>query len=201
MIDIQLLLANGATYRKVNGNEIIFSEGDTCSFYYQLIKGSVKWINMDSDGRECIHAVIENGESFGEYPLFDDRPYTDSAIACSESVLIRLCKPAFLKMLEENSAVLFSFTRLLSNRLRSKFALIKSLGSNNPTLRILYLLNHLKVERRNFCPDCSQLKLTRQQIAGMTGLRIETVIRTMRNMHDNGDILINRGKVFYNNVT
>ena len=44
--------------------------------------------------------------------------------------------------------------------------------------------------------DCNQLKLTRQQIADMTGLRVETVIRAMRNMHEKGELTIEKGKVF-----
>jgi hypothetical protein len=31
----------------------------------------------------------------------------------------------------------------------------------------------------------------------MTGLRVETVIRAIRQMHDSGKLLIERGKVYY----
>ena len=75
-------------------------------------------------------------------------------------------------------------------------SIIKSFASNCPEYRIATLLNYLKAENRNFCSTCSQLKLTRQQIADMTGLRVETVIRTMRTMHDKGELVIARGKVY-----
>ena len=54
----------------------------------------------------------------------------------------------------------------------------------------------LKDENKNFCVKCNQLKLTRQQIANMTGLRVETVIRAMRQMHEKGELTIERGKVY-----
>ena len=196
MININLLLAWGATYKKVSAGETIFSEGQFCKYYYQLVSGNVRWINIDSEGRECIHSIIGSGESFGEFPLFDDGLYAASAIAENDCMLIRLHKSTFLELLKENSDLLFEFTRLLTKRLRFKYALIKSFASNNQETRIINLINQLKSENKNFCPECDQLKLTRQQIADMTGLRVETVIRTMRQMHERGDIIISRGKVY-----
>ena len=58
------------------------------------------------------------------------------------------------------------------------------------------LLTYLKQEQKSICPNCNQVKLTRQQIADMTGLRVETVIRVMRNMHEKCELVIERGKVY-----
>lgn len=196
MIDIKLLLAWGATYKKVKANETIFYEDQLCSYYFQVVSGSVRWMNIDEEGRECIHAIVESGESFGEFPLFDGGPYAASAVANTDTVLIRLYKPSFLDLLKENTEIHFAFTKLLTRRLRFKYSVIKAMASNCPETRIINLINHLKTENKSFCPDCDQLKLTRQQIADMTGLRVETVIRTIRHMHDRGELLISKGKVF-----
>jgi len=200
MISTDLLLARGAVYKRIRIHEAVFMEGDSCSYYYQLVKGTLKLINIDHEGRECVHAVIEAGESFGEFPLFDDAPYAASAIAETDCEVIRLHKPLFLEMLRENSEILFNFTRILSKRLRFKYSLIKSMSSSSPETRIINLINYLKSENKNFCPDCNQLKLTRRQIAGMTGLRVETVIRTIRQMHNKGELVISRGKVYCRNM-
>ena len=88
-LDIDLLLAWGATYKKVAQGEIIFNEGNHCSFYYQLVSGSVKWVNVNEDGREFIQTIIEPGECFGIMPLFDDEPYAASAVAEKDSILLR----------------------------------------------------------------------------------------------------------------
>ena len=76
---------------------------------------------------------------------------------------------------------------------------MKSFATHCPENRIATLLNYLKTEHKNFCGNCNQLDLTRQQIADMTGLRVETVIRTMRNMHDKGELVIAKGKVYCSN--
>jgi len=73
---------------------------------------------------------------------------------------------------------------------------MKELANSNPEARISTLLSYFKETQKNICPKCHQLKLTRQQIADMTGLRVETVIRAMRHMHDEGKLLIEKGKVY-----
>ena len=200
MIDIDLLLAWGGAFKKVSTNEIIFKEGQPCFFYHQLVSGKVKWTHIDELGKECIHQIVEPGESFGEFPLFDDGPFAATAIAEEESVIIRLHKPTFLELLQDNSEINNAFLKLLSKRLRYKFSVVNSYALHSPGSMIATLINHLKTENKNFCGNCFQLKLTRQQIAAMTGLRVETVIRTMRHMHENGELVIEKGKVYCRNM-
>lgn len=196
MIDIDLLLAWGATFKKIAKGSTIFNEATTCSFYYQLVTGRVSWMNINEEGKEFIQTIIEPGECFGEMPLFDDEPFAASAIAAEDSVLIRLHKSTFIQLINDNQDIHFKFSKLLAQRVRYKFMLLKVLACHDPENMISTLLNYLKKEKRNFCTDCSQLNLTRQQIADMTGLRVETVIRSMRLMHEKGTLLIEKGKVY-----
>jgi CRP-like cAMP-binding protein len=197
IIDINTLIAWGAAYKKVVAGEVIFSEGDDCYYYYQLVSGSVRWVNIDDEGKEYIQTMIESGECFGELPLFDDGTYAASAIAEEDSLLIRLRKEPFLQLIKENASIHFLFSKMMAKRIRFKFLILKSIAYHAPELRITALLKYLKQENKNFCPKCNQLKLTRQQIADMTGLRVETVIRSMRHMHEKGELTIERGKVYY----
>lgn len=196
MIDIDTLLAWGAAYKKVAAGEMIFQEGSHCTFYHQLVTGKVRWVNINNDGKEFIQNFIEPGECFGEFPLFDDEPYAASAIADEDSVLIRLHKSTFQKILAENHALHFSFTRLLTQRLRFKFLVLKELAEHKPENSIGSLISYFKEHQKNICSKCNKLKLTRQQIADMTGLRVETVIRTMKNMQQKGQLQISKGKVY-----
>lgn len=196
MIEIDVLLARGATYKKVQQNEIVFREGNTCNFYYQLVSGKIRWVNIDENGKEFIQTIIEPGESFGELPLFDEGRYAATAVADVESLLLRLHKTSFLKFIRNNSDIQFAFARLFVERIRLKFTLSKSLALHSPESRIATLLSQFKLGHKNLCNECHQLKLTRQQIADMTGLRVETVIRSMRNMHNRGELKINHGKVY-----
>jgi CRP-like cAMP-binding protein len=195
-IDIDTLLAWGAAYKKVAAEEIIFQEGMQSSFYYQLVSGKVRWVNINDEGKEFIQTIIEPDECFGELPLFDDEPFAASAIADEDSVIIRLHRSSFQQLLKENPDLHFEFTRLLTQRLRFKFLILKELANHNPENSISTLLNYFKQTQKNICTKCNRLKLTRQQIAGMTGLRVETVIRTMKFMQSKGNLQITKGKVY-----
>ena len=196
MIDIDTLLAWGAAYKKVAAEEIIFLEGTNSSFYYQLVSGKIRWVNINDEGKEFIQTIIEPDECFGEFPLFDDEPFAASAIADEDSVIIRLHRSVFHELLKENPDLHFKFSRLLTQRLRFKFMILKELAKHNPENSISTLLTYFKQNRKNICTKCNKLNLTRQQIADMTGLRVETVIRTMKYMQQKGELQITKGKVY-----
>jgi CRP-like cAMP-binding protein len=196
MIDVDTLLTWGATYKKVRKDEIIFQEGSQGFFYHQLVKGRVKWVNIDDNGREFIQCIIHEGESFGELPLLDDGPYVATSIAMEDSILIRLRKETFLQLLREHPAIHFRFTRLVTERLRLKFIFLKELANQDPERKVITILNHYKEDVDPCHEGRHRINLTRQQIANMTGLRVETVIRTIKSLEAEGRVLIDKGKVF-----
>ncbi|MBS1754500.1 MAG: Crp/Fnr family transcriptional regulator [Ferruginibacter sp.] len=196
MIDIDTLLAWGGVFKKIKAGEIIFQEGVHSPLYYQLVEGKVRWVNINEQGKEFIQILIEPGECFGEFALFDDGPFAATAIADEDSVIIRLHKDSFYDILKENPQLHFKFSKLLTQRLRFKFLILKELANHNPENSISSLLKYFKEHQKNICTKCNKLKLTRQQIADMTGFRVETVIRTMKNMQQKGELIINKGKVY-----
>lgn len=196
MIDIDLLLTVGAVCKKVSAGEIIFMEGSRCNFYHQLVSGKINWININDDGKEYLQSIIEPGESFGELPLFDGEPYAATAIAQEDSVIIKLHQSTFQQLIADHSEISAAFLELLAQRLRFKFFLLRELLYSQPEERISSLISYLRETKHHICPNCGKINLTRQQIANMTCLRVETVIRTMRHMHDRGDITIKKGKVY-----
>jgi len=196
MIDIDTLIAWGGAFKKVAAGEIIFHEGANSQFYYQLVSGSIRWVNINEDGKEFLQVIIDPGESFGELPLFDDEPFAATAIANEDAVIIRLHRSTFNELLKENPEIHLAFSKLLAQRLRFKFLLLKEMANHNPEHSISSLLSYFKQTQKNICPKCNKINLTRQQIADMTGLRVETVIRTIRILHTKGQLRINKGKVY-----
>lgn len=196
MLDEDLLLTWGATYKKYKKDEVIFQEGTPGNYYHQLVNGKVKWYNIDEQGKEFLQCLISEGESFGELPLFDDGPYVSSASPIEDSIVLKLRKEIFLQMLRENPKIHFRFTNLMTERLRSKFIFLKELTHTDPERKIITVLNYYKDSSYRDSNIKIKVDLTRQQIANMTGLRVETVIRTIRSLHDNGQLSIERGKVF-----
>jgi CRP/FNR family cyclic AMP-dependent transcriptional regulator len=196
MVDENLLLTWGATFRKLSKDELLFAEGGQGQFYHQIVNGRVKWVNIDDEGKEFIQAVVHPGESVGELPLFDDGPYVSSAISLTDTTVLRLRKEEFLKMLHEHPEIHFSFTRMITHRLRLKFIFMKELSYPDPARKVLTVLHYYRDVSDQEFDGRKRIQLTRQQIANMTGLRVETVIRTIRSLCDDGKLHIDGGKVY-----
>jgi len=196
MIPVDSLLQKGASYRKVGPGDIVFNEGTTAVYYYQLITGQIRWCSITDDGREILHRVVEPGGSIGEFPLFDDEPYAASAIADAPSILLRLPIQSFHELLREYPDIHLRFTKSLVQHLRFKFFLTTLQSENSPEKIISRLISYFNQQGKFICQDCNRLLLTRQQLANMTGLRVETVIRAIKHMEKEERISIVKGKVF-----
>lgn len=195
-INLSDLLARGASFKQYAKGDLIFSEGSECHYYHQLESGLVRWVNIDDEGRAYVQAFIMPGESFGEMPLFDNGPYASSSYAEQDCVVVRLKKENFLQMMAAGNQLLMAMTVVMARRLRYKFFMIKTLANPSPAARIERLLQYLIQEQRHICPSTKQLKLKRQQIADLCGLRVETVIRTILQMNDEGNLQIRERKIY-----
>jgi len=199
MIPIDILLARGATYRKLAPEEVLFAEGERCDFYYQIVRGQIRWVNFNKEGDEYLQTLVEKGECIGELPLFDDGIYAASAISNKASLVLRLPREVFHQLLIEQPKIHFSFSTLLTQRLRFKFFLLKEIANNNPEHIITSLLEYLHEKKDHVCSVCNLVRLTRKQIAEMAGLRVETVIRVMRTLNEKRVIQILRRKAYFGN--
>lgn len=196
MIPVDLLLAKGAAYRNTEPGEVIFNEGAIATYYYQLVQGQVRCCNITDDGREVLHKLVEPGDIFGELPFFDDGLHASSAISDDACTLLRLRADRFKEILHEYPDLNFAFTRSMASDLRFKFMLTDFIGRSCPEERLTILIQYLNQEKKFICQECNRLMLTRQQLANMVGLRVETIIRTIKNMERNDRLSIVRGKVY-----
>ncbi|MCU0373768.1 MAG: Crp/Fnr family transcriptional regulator [Chitinophagaceae bacterium] len=196
-IDNDLLLAWGAAYKQYKKGEVIFRENNAALFYHQLESGSVKMINCNEQGREFIQGIFSAGESFGEPPLFYDGTYPADAVAESDCTILRLRKVSFFEVLKDNPAVLMTITKTLAKRLHHKAIVARELACHEPEHRVLTILEMVKT-KGNAKQHNGKIKVpyTRQQIADMTGLRVETIIRTIRMLETKAIVSIINGKVY-----
>ncbi len=195
-VDEELLLTWGATYKKVNKGEYIFREDALPLFYHQVVEGVVEMVNWSDDGKKFIQGIFRAGECFGEPPLFLGEYYPADALAATNGVIIRLSKDSFLQLLRENFQVHYSLLQTLAKRIYRKSLSLKEIACYNPEHRIVALFQALRKDEMNVENGLAKIDLTRQQIADLTGLRVETVIRAIKCLEEKGLLHIRKGKVF-----
>ncbi len=193
IIPEHLILEFGGKLSTHKKNTAIFDRGAMALNYYQVKSGEIKMVNYSPDGQEFIQGFFREGQSFGEPPLFGDFAYPASAICCQDSRVYKLTKVHFFDLLEKHFEIHKRFNELLSQRLQYKGMILNEISSHPPEHRILTLISFLK---QSFSPDEEfTVPYTRQQIADMTGLRVETVIRTVRKMEEEGQLTIRSHKI------
>lgn len=195
VIEVKLLEEFGAKAVTLQKNEVLFMEGRPALNYYQVAEGIIKMNNFSADGQEFIQGMFKPGESFGEPPLFGDFPYPANADAVVESVVWKLPKENFIRLLKENFELHLKFCSILSRRLQFKAMIAKEISSYTPEHRILTLIDYFK-EKEDTPKPQYEVPFTRQQIADMTGLRVETVIRTVKTLAERKELKIINRKVY-----
>jgi CRP-like cAMP-binding protein len=178
-------------------NEIIFEQGNLPAYYYQIISGEVKMSNYNDDACEFIQGIFYKDQSFGEPPLFLNQHYPANAIAVEDSEIFLLPKNNFMKLLEENPAVSIKIIENLAQRLYYKSVMAAEMSTQEPEHRVLKLIDH-GIAYFNFKKDDNGylINFTRQQIGDLTGLRVETVIRTIKSLEKKGFLKIINRKVY-----
>ena len=195
LVTKDIALAYGASWLRLEKDDAIFREGDEANFYYQVDEGAVKMVTYSDDGNEFIQGIFYSGESFGEPPLFCGFEYPSSAYALRHSMVMRIPKDRFFDLLKDHFQIHVRIDQILCERLRYKNMILSEISFYDPEHRILSLLGYLKSKAK---PKSDFLvPLTRQQLADMSGMRVETVIRTIKKMEEAGKLRLQDHKIFF----
>ena len=172
--------------KKVRLPSIIFS-----------VLGSVKLNHTDEDAKELIHSILFPGQSVCELLLFIDEKYPVSAVAISECTILKIPKPNFLLLLDEHYQEAVAVRKCVSERLYHKFIMMQNNSSIHSHVRIKGMLTYFKSFSDDQTPYSYEVPLTRQQLASITGLRIETVIRCVKKMEVKKILKIKNRKIYF----
>jgi len=197
MISETILLKYNAHLKIYEKGSYLFQENQHASYYFQVSVGEVKMFNFNDDGKEFIQGIFTENDSFGEPPLLNGKLYLTNAIATTKSEVWTMSKDNFLMMLYENPDVAIAVCTRLSNRLYYKSIMAMEISSEDAEHRLLRFFDYLKLHVANLTKnDKYPINLTRQQLADLTGLRVETVIRSVKSLEKKKAIIIKERKIF-----
>jgi CRP-like cAMP-binding protein len=182
MIDEALLKEYHASLLTVHKGDVLFQEGDPASYFYLVKSGRVKMTNVSSEGREFVQGYFTDGQSFGEPPFFARVPYPASAYATENSRVWKLGYNEFIKLLKHNFDIHLNVLRVLSERLIYKSTMLSEIAIEEAEHRLITLIRYLLEQDGPTDAPTQKLSFTRQQLAHMTGLRVETVIRSIKSL-------------------
>lgn len=195
MIPETLLLQHGARLVHIDSGEMIFQQEEHARNFYQISQGQIRITTINESGKEFIQGMFGPGESFGEPALFADIQYPASATALIPTDLIIMAKDLFLSFLSTHPEYYLVMLHRLSLRLHYKATIAQAISTEQAETRILTLIDYLKQKEGKPERETFQVILTRQQIADLIGLRVETVIRAIGSLKHKNEIRVRNGRI------
>ncbi|MBB6369995.1 CRP-like cAMP-binding protein [Chryseobacterium shigense] len=197
VIDEELLLSSGAELMNYSINDIIFKENDQPKYYFQIRTGTVKINNYHEDGREIIHSLPFDGHCFAESSLFIDKPYPVNAVAMGNCEIIRLDKNKFLELTGSSPDLILKLYSYTAERMYYRHVMLSNISAPDPGTKVKRVMDCFKSYNQYTDKYSYQFPFTRQHLASLTGLCVETVIRVVKKMEKEKTVRIQNGKIFY----
>jgi len=161
--------------------QVIFSEGIPPTGLYCLHTGKVKIYKTGDEGREKIVRLAKNGDVIGYRALLMGGPSSVSAAALEESLVCCIPQDTFFKLLRSNGNLTMRIIESLSAELGSAEEQILHIAQRPVRERLAEALLLLKETYGTEDGDSAALdvRLSREELAGIVGTAIETLVRTL----------------------
>lgn len=195
MLPYKILEAYHARLVSVRKDQVIFNEGDQPTDFFQVEEGQVKMFTTNDEGRVFTHGLFQAGESFAEPALLGSFPYPAFAIAITPVKVWKLSKSDFMRLLKDHFDIHLKLDQVLCRRLQYKTMILSEISTHQPEHRLRTIMMYIKSKISLGNQGKVTIPYTRQELADMIGLRVETVIRTIKKMEQDGTLILENRKI------
>lgn len=176
------LLSKHLVETKYKKGQLIFSEGDSADNFHFLKEGSVKCVKTGADGKQVTLKVLLPGDLFCcDAAVFNGGVHPGCAFPLEDVSVVRLDKNTYFDLLRRNPHVAVEVIQYLGQRLNEAQEKAKVLALDTAEHRMATLLVNLAERAGEKQGQTIRLtvRLTRQDLANLTGVTLETAIRMM----------------------
>ncbi len=178
--------------KKLGKGEVVTQEGDEAEALYFVVSGAVKCYKTSEEGKEQIIRIVLPGDSFNDVAVFDDGPNPASAEAMSAVVFRAIARRDMERILRDHPKVVANATTVLAARIRHFLELVEDLSFRQVIGRIARLLLDYAGDSTGTGP---RPRLTQQEMAAAVGTAREVVGRSLKTLHEEGAIRMERNRI------
>lgn len=167
---------------------LIQRAGDPPTRISIVAAGTVKMARPTPDGQDVLLDFLGPGEHFGSLAALGDAEYREDVTAQTSCCILYTTAEMFDQLLQQYPAVAVSALGIVAGRLRQAQTAIEQLSAYPVDHRVGALLLHLAEKRGKTGDDrvLIEIPISRQDIADMTGAKVETVSRVMSDLKRSG---------------
>jgi CRP/FNR family cyclic AMP-dependent transcriptional regulator len=188
-------IGDGRSIGKYRKDQIVFSQGEAAEAVFYIQSGKVKLSVVSEQGKEAVVAILGTDEFVGEGCLVGKTLRLMTAVAATDSVIVRLEKAAIVRVLHQEPAFAEMFiAHILGRTIRVEADLVDQLfnSSEKRLARMLLLLANFGKEGK---PEPMIAKISQETLAEMIGTTRSRVSFFMNKFRDLGLIAYNGGGI------
>ncbi len=173
--------------KKYQKGDSLFCEGNRSNHLFLVKNGLIKTFKTTEDGKELITGFYATKQFIGYTSSLGDFPHTENAEALETTKIIRIEKSEIISILAFNSNIALELLELLANNIKNtkekllQVAYDSVRGRTAKSLLLLVSNNPL-----------NKIIISRVDLANLTGIAKETLIRTLSDFKDEGYIQTSR---------
>ena len=180
-------------------DSVIYEAGTDKQHIYLVRHGMVKLVHITQDGAYRILRLLGSGSAMGLELLDGADRYHHTAIAIKQVNLCKIPVSAILQLESIHPALYHSIGQQLQDQLNLADQWIVAIGSGHASQRVARLL--LILNEYFSDGDGAFILLSREDMAAMIGITVETVSRMIAEFKRQGFLLKNRGNLYTCDVT
>ncbi|MFD1256645.1 response regulator [Mucilaginibacter terrae] len=162
-------------------NQVVYYEGDKGSGLYLLLSGKVKCIKMAKDGRELMTGIYGADEYLGINAMLLNEKHADTATAMEDSMVCLIPKELLEQLINQYPDVAREFIKLLAQANRGKEEQLLQMAYHSIRKKMAEAMVRLYEQQ----PKPEQgFKISREDLAALTGMASESVSRTLSDFRD-----------------
>ena len=178
---------NGSTIKFAPG-DVIYEEGQNSNSIYLISKGLVKCHKLDEQGKDLTTALHKEDDLFGYTSFTQNVTYQETAAAIQETTVVAISKNELKSVLNSNHKVTLELIQLLTDDITGvKDQLLQMAYSSVKKRTAITIIKF--AEKLNRKPNES-IRISRNDLASVAGIALESLIRTLSTFKDMGIIEI-----------
>jgi CRP/FNR family transcriptional regulator, cyclic AMP receptor protein len=168
--------------------QVLFSEGDEGREVFVILDGQVKVVASAASGRDVILDVLDADSLLGELSAVDGEPRSAAAVALTPVTVLVVATDRFLAFLEEHGTAATVILQIVVARLRNTSLRQLQFGTSDALGRLCacLLTLHDRFGGNGEKADHVTIPLAQHEIAAMTGLSREAVVKALRALRSLG---------------
>lgn len=183
-------LADISNTKSYQDAQVVYQNGDEPDALYGVLKGGVKMIAEDANGKYYLYGISQPGLWFGEISALDGHLRAQTAMTIGETTLLRIPRLDLLNLLDANPILYKYFLSVFCKRIRHVGQLLEESALLPISKRITkHLLRLDKINKKH------ATKLNQEELAASLGVTRQSVNRVLKDMQAKQWINLSYGNI------